>query len=72
MAKEQKPDLKKPKINSYYIYIAIFLMFIGLNFFGGGNLSEPIRTSQIEFENYLKNGDVEKVEIINKKMARII
>jgi ATP-dependent metalloprotease FtsH len=71
MAKEQKPDLKKPKINSYYIYIAIFLMFIGLNFFGGGNLSEPIRTSQIEFENYLKNGDVEKVEIINKKMARI-
>lgn len=71
MAKEQKPNLKKPKINSYWIYIAIFAMFIGLNFFGGGNLSEPIRTSQIEFENYLKNGDVEKVEIINKKMARI-
>ncbi len=71
MSQEKKPDLKKPKINSYWIYIAIFVMFMGLNIFGGGNLSDPINTSQVEFQTYLKNGDVEKVEIINRKLARV-
>jgi len=71
MSKEKKPELKRPKINSYWIYIAIFVMFMGLNIFGGGNLSDPISTSQVEFQSYLKNGDVEKVEIINRKLARV-
>ncbi|NBT87007.1 MAG: ATP-dependent metallopeptidase FtsH/Yme1/Tma family protein [Flavobacteriaceae bacterium] len=71
MSKEKKPELKRPKINSYWIYIAIFVMFMGLNIFGGGNLSDPINTSQVEFQSYLKNGDVEKVEIINRKLARV-
>ena len=71
MPKDKKPELKRPKLNSYWIYIAIFVMFMGLNIFGGGNLSDPLNTTQVEFQSYLKNGDVEKVEIINKKLARV-
>ena len=71
MSKEKKPEIKRPKINSYWIYIAIFVMFMGLNIFGGGNISDPISTTQVEFQSYLKNGDVEKVEIINRKLARV-
>ena len=71
MSKDKKPELKRPKLNSYWIYIAIFVMFMGLNIFGGGNLSDPLNTTQVEFQSYLKNGDVEKVEIINKKLARV-
>ena len=71
MSKDKKPELKRSKLNSYWIYIAIFVMFMGLNIFGGGNLSDPLNTTQVEFQSYLKNGDVEKVEIINKKLARV-
>ena len=40
MAKDhKKPDLKKPKFNSYWIYAAIVVVFIGLNLFGGGSWS---------------------------------
>ncbi len=38
MANEnKKPELKKSKFNSYWIYGAIIIVFIGLNVFGGGS-----------------------------------
>ena len=66
-----KPELRKPRFNAYWIYIAIFLLFIGLQFFGGSNLSAPAKTTQADFQTYLEAGDVAKVEIINKKVARV-
>ena len=72
MANENnKPEQKKPRFNAYWIYIAIFLLFIGLQFFGGSSLSAPAKTTQADFQSYLEAGDVAKVEIINKKIARV-
>ena len=72
MAKDnKKPDLKKPKFNSYWIYAAIVVVFIGLNLFGGGSWSQPNKTTQGAFETFLRDGDVEKVEIINRKVAKV-
>ena len=72
MAKNsKKPDLKKPKFNSYWIYAAIVVVFIGLNVFGGGSWAQLNKTTQGEFETFLRDGDVEKVEIINRKVAKV-
>ena len=36
----KKPELKKPKFNSYWIYGAIIVLFIGIQIFGGMGFSE--------------------------------
>ena len=69
--KSKKPEIKKPKFNTYWIYGAIFLVFIGIQFFGSGSWAQPGKTTQAEFEQYLKDGDVSKIEIINKKVAKV-
>lgn len=72
MAKENKKiDPKKPKFNAYWIYIPIILIFVGLQFFGGGSLATASKTTQEDFQRYLKDGDVEKIEIVNKKLAKV-
>lgn len=69
--KNKKNDSKKPKANYYWIYIAIILLFIGIQFFGGGSWAQPEKTNQAQFEEFLKDGDVEKVDVINKKVAKV-
>ncbi|AVI51324.1 peptidase M41 [Pukyongia salina] len=72
MANEnKKPEIKKPRFNAYWIYAAIIMIFLGIQFFGGSSWSQPAKTTQSEFENYLRDGDVEKIEIINKKKAQV-
>lgn len=61
--KNKKNDSKKPKANYYWIYIAIALIFLGINIFGGGSWSQPEKTTQSEFEAFLKDGDVDKVDV---------
>jgi len=71
MANEnKKPENKKPKFNSYWIYIPIILIIIGINFFSG-SINPSATTTQAEFENFLRDGDVQKVEVINKKIAKV-
>lgn len=69
--KNKKSDSKRPKPNYYWIYAAIILLFFGIQIFGGGSWSQPEKTNQAKFEDFLKNGDVEKVDIINKKIAKV-
>jgi len=69
--KDNKPEIKKPKFSAYWIYGAIFLVFIGIQFFGSGSWAQPDKTTQAEFERFLSEGDVEKVEVINKKIAKV-
>ncbi|HET8804343.1 MAG TPA: ATP-dependent zinc metalloprotease FtsH [Aequorivita sp.] len=69
--KNKKNDSKRPKPTYYWIYIAIALLFLGLNFFGGGSWSQPAKTNQAKFEDFLRNGDVEKVDVINHKIAKV-
>jgi cell division protease FtsH len=69
--KKKKNDIKKPKPSYYWIYIAIILLFIGIQFFGGSSWSQPTKTTQSQFETFLKDGDVKKVDVINKKIAKV-
>tara|TARA_B100000795_G_scaffold139418_1_gene104305 strand:- start:657 stop:2681 length:2025 start_codon:yes stop_codon:yes gene_type:complete len=69
--KNKKPDLKKPKFSPYWIYGSIFVIFLALQLTGGSNFSQTKKTSQAEFENFLRQGDVQKVEIVNKKVAKV-
>lgn len=74
MAKKQsnkKIEPKRPKFSAYWIYAAIIIIFLGINFFGGGGFTEPAKTNPQEFESYLRNGDVEKVEIVNRNQAKV-
>lgn len=74
MAKQQpkkNTDPKKPKFSAYWIYAAIIIFFLGLNFFSGGGFSEPAKTNPAEFLNFLRDGDVKKVEIVNRKQAKV-
>ncbi|SDR66620.1 cell division protease FtsH [Gillisia sp. Hel1_33_143] len=73
MAKKQpsKAEPKKPKFSAYWIYATIIIIFIGLNYFGGGGFSEPSKTNPAEFETFLKDGDVKKVVIVNRNQANV-
>ncbi|MEH6406882.1 MAG: ATP-dependent zinc metalloprotease FtsH [Leeuwenhoekiella sp.] len=68
--KKNKPAPKKPKFNAWWIYSAIILVFLGLNFFSSG-FGETSKTTPDQFENFLRDGDVKKVEIVNKNIAKV-
>lgn len=70
--KNKKVEPRKPRPNYYWIYAGIILLFFGIQIFGGGGWSQPKKSNQAQFEEYLKNGDVEKVLVVtNKKMAKV-
>ena len=72
MAKENKNLNKKPKVSPYWIYGIIIAVFVGIQLFGGAFGGQGgTKTTPTDFFSYLKNGDVEKVEIINKREARV-
>jgi AFG3 family protein len=69
---DKKPDDngKRPKFNLYWIYGIIALAFIGIQIFGTG--SKPLEINFQQFErDMLVAGDVEKVEVVNREVARI-
>ena len=73
MAKEQNKNKepKKPKFSAYWIYAAIILVFLGINFFSGSGFNEPAKTNPAEFLTFLKQGDVKKVVIVNRNQAKV-
>ncbi len=69
---ENNPDNNKngAKFNPYWIYGVLALFFIGLNFLPiTGSTSEPINFEK--FAEMAKEGDVEKLEVVNEKYAQI-
>ncbi|MGO3708013.1 MAG: ATP-dependent zinc metalloprotease FtsH [Mesonia hippocampi] len=73
MTKNQpkKSPNNKPKFSSYWIYIGIILIFLGIQFFGGSSFNEPKKTNLAQFEEFLKNGDIQKVVVVNKQTANV-
>ncbi|MBV7270026.1 ATP-dependent zinc metalloprotease FtsH [Winogradskyella luteola] len=72
MAKDNKNLNKKPKMNPYWIYGIIIAVFLSIQLFSGGfGDSSGSKTTPTEFFSYLRNGDVDKVEIINSRVARV-
>jgi cell division protease FtsH len=63
---------KKPKLNAYWIYAIVIAIFLFINVFSGGmGGSEGNPTSPAQFFSFLEKGDVEKVEIVNKREAKV-
>ncbi len=62
-------DLKGFKFKAYWIYIIIFVFFIGLNFMGT-EVTKPTNWQEFN-QNMLQEQKVEKVVIINKEKAYI-
>ena len=69
--KEKKPN-NKPAFNNYWIYGALIVFFIAVNFIGVG--SKNPSNNQINpstFEKFLNNGDVSRIVVINKNKAQV-
>lgn len=72
MAKDNKNLNNKPKVNPYWIYGIIIAIFLAIQIFSGGfSDTTGKQTTPNEFFTYLENGDVQKVEIINNREARV-
>ena len=70
MANKKKNN--KSKINIYWFYASIVFFILSIGLLGGDNGIQNIQQTDISsFENYLRNGDIEKVAIINQRYARI-
>ncbi|WP_340065265.1 ATP-dependent zinc metalloprotease FtsH [Ascidiimonas aurantiaca] len=71
--KENNPNTKKPRFVSYWIYAVILIVIIGFQFFSGGSSWQKLsQTTPSELQEFLKNGDVEKILIItNTRNAKV-
>jgi AFG3 family protein len=67
---EDKGNGKGPKFNLYWIYGIIAVIFIAVQIFGTG--SKPVEINFQQFErDMLRARDVEKIEVVNREVARI-
>jgi cell division protease FtsH len=60
----------KRRFNFYWIYAAIFLIFIGIQVIGSFNTSYQ-STDFSDFTEMLKDGDVKRVKIVNEEQVQI-
>ena len=71
MSKENKNLNKKPKLNPYWIYGIIITIFLGMQIFSGFGSQSPSTITPSKFIEYLGDGDVSKIEIVNKREAKV-
>ncbi|NER18399.1 ATP-dependent zinc metalloprotease FtsH [Spongiivirga citrea] len=63
---------KKPKFSPYWLYAAIILVIISLNFFGSSNKWQDIKpTTSSKFDEFLDDGDIKDVLVINQRKAKV-
>ena len=68
---KNKKQQNKNSFNQYWIYGGIIFMFLLMNFFSGTSGSDTSSTTPSKFFEYVKNGDVETIEIINKRQVKV-
>ena len=67
-----KKNKKNPKISPYWFYGGIIFLFILLQTFSSGIASNDLnQTTPSKFFEYVSIGDVEKIEIINKREVKV-
>jgi len=72
MAKDNKDLNKKPKFSPYWIYGLVIVAFLGFQLISGGlGGSDVKQINPTQFFEYMKDGDVDKVNIINNREARV-
>ncbi|MDI9258299.1 ATP-dependent zinc metalloprotease FtsH [Flavobacterium sedimenticola] len=64
MATEKKPN--NFKINPWWIYAGLIIIFFGLNYLGGSGFQDTVKISSSKFNEFLDKGQIEKVVIYNK------
>ena len=67
MANEKKTN--NFKINPWWIYGILIVLFFGLNFLSGSAFQESTKISASKFNEYLEKGQIDKVYIYNKAEA---
>jgi len=69
---KNKKSQKKNPFNQYWIYGGIIFLFMLLNIYSGSSgYQDSIATTPSKFLEFVKDGDVEKIEIINKREVRV-
>jgi len=68
--KKKKIKGNLPKFNFYWIYGIVAVILISINLFNPIN-SGIIKSNYSEFKSFIKNKQVRKVEVINKREARV-
>ena len=72
MSKENKNLNKKPKISPYWIYGMVIAAFFAVQIFSGGfGGQDTKKTTPAQFFEYLSQGYVAKVEIVNNREAKV-
>ncbi|MFN8325624.1 MAG: ATP-dependent zinc metalloprotease FtsH [Flavobacteriaceae bacterium] len=69
MADEKKPS--NFRINPWWIYGIIIMIFLVLNMFSGSGFQEAAKLSSSKFNQYLDKGQVERVIVYNKTEAEV-
>ncbi|WP_397446432.1 ATP-dependent zinc metalloprotease FtsH [Polaribacter sp. R77954] len=68
--KDNKTNLPKFKFNAYWIYGAILIAIIAVQFFSSGDLASK-SISKNKFDEILKDNDIKEIVILNKDIAQI-
>ena len=70
MARKKKTNT--PKNNFYWIYASIIFLILSLSFVGGDKGLQNAQQADISsFEDFLSNGDVNKITIVNQRYALV-
>jgi cell division protease FtsH len=62
---------KKPKFNPYWIYGIVIAIFLAIQLFSNIGIQDGSTTNPTQFLKFVADGDVEKVEIVNKRIAKV-
>ena len=68
--KDNKSNMPKFKFNSYWIYGAVFIAIIAIQFFSSGDLASK-SISKNEFDEILSENDIKEIVVVNKDVAQI-
>ncbi|MAV42250.1 ATP-dependent zinc metalloprotease FtsH [Flavobacteriaceae bacterium] len=68
----KKNNKKNPKINPFWYYGGVIFLFILFQSFSGGLASNEVnQISPSKFFEYVSQGDVEKIDIVNKREVKV-
>jgi cell division protease FtsH len=62
---------KKPKFSPYWIYGIIIAIFLAIQLFSNSSYQEGGSTNPKQFFQFVKDGDVDRVEIVNRRVAKV-
>ena len=68
---QQSDNNRSPRFNYYWIYGIIAVILLTLNFYNFSNQNTKALDSTTQFENFLTEGDVDQVVVINGKLAQV-